>query len=241
MPSSPRTPTRRRQSSIKSIDLSFSLPSPQSNGRSSRNHSFSRRSSQYSIHTPTTPRPPSSNDRNRNFFEHNGFSEFGESGKGEEKGNGLGNLADELAEAWDEDAEAEDMSHSHFDGQRESGNALINGYTTGVQQELGIVKCPSPTIDNASNMSLSPPKILYRSKHQRQNSQYDGSDYGDDSNLENPDGIPSSLEARIAAIESLARRGKEANGSEADNVVQRVADSLKDLPSQSGVENGTSR
>ena len=78
-------------------------------------------------------------------------------------------------------------------------------------------------------------------KHRRQNSYYDGSEYGDDSDFEDATGIFPSLEARMATVESLARRGTESNGGDADMIVQRVVESLKDLGSQSGLEQSATR
>jgi len=156
-------------------------------------------------------------------------------------GNGLGNLADELAEAWDEDEEGLGTSERLFDATGETVNGRNHGYSDPrpINYNAPIVQSPIPSA--ACSTSLSPPKKATRSRHRRLNSQYDGSDYGDDSDFENADGISPSLEARMAAIESLARRGTEANGSDTDNVARRVADSLIELPSQSGIENGTTR
>ncbi|KAL8999721.1 MAG: hypothetical protein Q9169_001538 [Polycauliona sp. 2 TL-2023] len=101
------------------------------------------------------------------------------------------------------------------------------------------ISTPELSDDKANNsQSLSPPEHTSQPSH---TSIYDGSDYGDDSDLEDVRGIPSSLEHRLAAIESLARRGVESNGSGADTVVVRVAESLRDLVSQTGVETGASR
>ena len=153
--------------------------------------------------------------------------------------SGLGNLADELAEAWDEDEEAE--QGESLEAQLGQADHYRNGFSSREKRsDLGI-ETPPPKSPAASSMSLSPPKQPMRKKHQRVNSQYDGSDYGDDSDLETADGISPSLESRMAAVESLARRGNEANGSDMDSIVKRVADSLKELSSQSGVEDGTTR
>ena len=45
----------------------------------------------------------------------------------------------------------------------------------------------------------------------------------------------------MATVESLARRGTESNGGDADMIVQRVAESLKDLGSQSVLEHSATR
>lgn len=166
---------------------------------------------------------------------HSRYGDLGSSngfGSAVGSGNGLGNLADELAEAWDEEGE-EDPSEVHANGYAaptsphlEVDNSMSNGFAS----------CPLP---QQSEHSLSPARPSFRTKHRRKTSQYDGSDYGSDPG--ETKGISSSLEARMAAIEHLARRGTEANGSDADTAIPRVAESLRDLGSQAGVENGASR
>ena len=188
--------------------------------------------SQYSIDSPLTPRAQGFPGSNSAHYS----TDTGDA-------NGLGNLADELAEVWDEDEECEhgESLEAQLNQAEDQSNDSTNGYSSrNYHSDLGI-DIPPPQSPAASNMSLSPPKHPIRSKHRRQNSQYDGSDYGDDSEFDNVNGITPGLESRMAAIESLARRGTEANGSDADDVVKRVANSLKELPSQSGVENGTTR
>jgi hypothetical protein len=239
MPSSPRTPVRRRKSSAVSIDISFTSPNPQSNGYHSKRPSISsRRSSVFSIAPPQTPRSNSSHDRNGHYDLSNGYS----NGQDVESSNGLGNLADELAEAFDEDEEGEavdDVSEFQYEAAENARDGHPSFQTT-LKENKGISISQKPR--SARELSLSPPKQKMRSRHHhRANSVYDGSDYGDHSDLQGVDGISPSLDARMAAVESLARRGAEANGSDGDNVVQRVADALKDLGSQAGVENGASR
>lgn len=229
MPSSPRTPTRPGKSSVASINLSFTSPSPQSNGYRSKRGSVSRRSSVYSIPSPSTPRPLSSYDRSDYDFS-NGLA----NGVETEGADGLGSLADELAEAFDEDEGVEqEASEVQTDGvldERSEGTLRTNG--------TSIPILPHPSRER----SLSPPKQPTRSKHhRRQKSQYDGSDYGDDSDLDGANCISAALESRLAAIEHLARRGTEANGGDLDGVVDRVVEQLKTLGSQSNIENGTSR
>ena len=69
---------------------------------------------------------------------------------------------------------------------------------------------------------LHPPRQKARnggsSRHHCHESQYDGSDYGNDSDLEEAN-ISPSLEGQMAEIESLARRGIENNGSKNDHVI----------------------
>lgn len=231
MPSSPRTPNRRRKSS--NLEPAFSPINIQPNGYSSTRVSYSRRTSANSIQSGFTTRPLSSHSRNGDFGSSNGF------GPVVNGGDGLGNLADELAEAWDEEGEEDAESRSlvaQLDGHMANGHTtpLLLASPASVSNHL-----PSSPLPFQDLGSLSPTKPTTRSKHRRKTSQYDGSDYGSDP--EEIDGISPSFEARVAAIEHLARRGTEANGSDADTVIARVAERLGDLGSQGGVENGASR
>ena len=183
--------------------------------------------------SPLTPRPNSAHDRNASgeWGSVNGFGNSVEA----ESSNGLGNLADELAEAFEEEEEepGEEVSELQYDGVGSKANV----YPAFQSARIPISPPPQPT----GELSLSPPKHTSRSKHRQKLSQYGGSDYGSESDLEGADAISPSLEARMAAIESLARQGTEANGSDIDDVIKRVSNSLKDLGSQAGVENGASR
>lgn len=242
MHSSPSTPTRRRHSSGIDPTLAFASPqsssySPQNNGSSDRRPYHSRTSSLYSIPSASTLRP-SSHDERGGFGITNGL------GSSSDPGNGLGNLADELAEAWDEEGDADDGSseiHSAERGQIWNGNmgtseTLQHGHK---KEDTGFPTSPSSA--EPSTIFISPQKPSTWLKHRRQNSQYDGSEYGDDSDFEDTTNISASLEARMAAVESLVRRGTESNGSDADMIVQRVAESLKDLRSQSSLEQSATR
>lgn len=79
-----------------------------------------------------------------------------------------------------------------------------------------------------------------RGHHRRVGSEYDGSEYGSESDLETA-GIPPRLLERMDEVESLARRGTENNGSAADGAFKRVTEGLRDLGSQAGVEGGATR
>ena len=245
MPSSPPTPTRRRKSSSTAIDLSFTSANPQINGYGAKRPFHSRRFSQCPVVSPSPPPPVAPHDRSGYFESCSGFDDLVDPGDA----NGLGNLADELAEAFGEE---EENGHDLGDGIPETlyerAEAVCGGrskenerpiFRNGNQERHAISR--SPIRQATSDLSLSPPKQSLPSRHRRKHSQYDGSDYGDDSDLEDTHGISPSLEVRLAAVESLVRRGTEANGSDADEIVQRVADSLKDLGSQAGVENGATR
>lgn len=248
MPSYHSTPTRRRHSA--GVDPAFTYASPASSGYSPENSGLcnrrtyhSRTSSLYSIPSPSTPRPISSHDVR------GGFDTNGSFGNALDSGIGLGNLADELAEAWEEEVDAdadESLSRAYID-ERE----LICNENMGTSEESQHghekkfridTRLPASASSAARSTNLlSPQKPSTGLKHRRQNSHYDGSEYGDDSDFEDATGIFPSLEAGMAAVESLARRGTESNGGDADMIVQRVAEFLKDLRSESGLEQSATR
>lgn len=130
-------------------------------------------------------------------------------------------LADELG-GWsgEEDEEEEE----------EEGAALVDQ-----ERDSGIDVASSPP----GGKHLSPASTA--KGHRRHESAYDGSEYGSESDLEETELVSASLEARMAAVEAMARRGLEENGSDGDKVVARVIDRLKDLGSQSEFEMGTTR
>lgn len=135
--------------------------------------------------------------------------------------NSMGNLADELADAFSESG-----------GEDEFDNSVdVTGETEGFQANR------DTGIEGAGEESLSLPH-RDRKHHRRKVSAYDGSDYGPDSDLDSS-GLPPALVVRIDAIESLARRGTESYGQ--DDVVKRVTEALRDLGSQSSVEGSASR
>lgn len=212
MPSSPRTPRHSRHTSTSEL----SLATPLAHGHISQ----SRRQSKSSIHSPTTPHRP-----NYNRSDSVGGDPF--SSGGAPPSNGLGSLADELADAWgDDEGEDDDEPDMNFQEAPEEGETIRD---SGVDVE----EQPPP-----KSATLTTPGG--NRGHQRQPSEYDGSDYGGHSDLE-PPGLPAGLVSRIDLVESLARRGTESTGGEQDNVVKRVVDGLKDLGGQSGVEGGATR
>lgn len=232
MSSPPQTPTHRPASSHRrhpsSLDMSYSTPS--------RRQSFNRRSSGFSVGTPHS---------SHEFENGSPVQQFDGGGDN----NGLGNLADELGEIWDDDEEpADDEYGEDADAQEdylaEIGTAVEHDGSSGLDAALnvngvrdsGVAMQSSPS----TNHGLSPEAASKARKHARQRSLYDGSDYGSDTDFDN-DGMTPALESRMAAIESLARRGMEENGSAADEVVKRVAEQLRDLGSQIAVENGATR
>ncbi|KAM0311859.1 hypothetical protein ACHAO8_006813 [Botrytis cinerea] len=168
-------------------------------------------------------------------------------GSAQNGGNGLGNLADELADAWSEDEGEMDEADLNFQNTApaDSDNEDAEGDKNAVRDSGVDVTSPKKqhTVMN-SNSTLTPPTAghgrVHALGHARSPSEYDGSDYGGDSDLESPAFGPALL-ARMDMVEGLARRGTENNGSQADGVVKRVIESLKDLGGQSGVEGNTTR
>lgn len=152
-----------------------------------------------------------------------------------DSGGGLGSLADELADAWADEEGYEDAS-----GLENNHTQMDAGEDDESTQDMGT---PHGDLSPEHN-TLQPPRPKTRAaqnRHRRAESQYDGSDYGNDSDFDEPGDISPSLEARMAGIESLVRRGTEENGSSNDQVIKRLIESLRDLGAQSGIENGASR
>jgi len=153
-------------------------------------------------------------------------------------GEGLGNLADELADAW----EQEDEGYGYASGQ-EAGAGGSQQMDHSDNEDAYMhpgrdMHPPSPSVDSPASRSRLRPSQL---RHRRAESHYDGSDYGNDSDLEEAADISPALENQMADIESLARRGIENNGSENDHVIQRTVQELRDLGGQSGIENSAMR
>lgn len=226
MPSSPRSPQTPRHSRHSSTVDSYS-GSPQN---------YNRRQSRSSIHDPTTPNRLSHQDT----LDLNVFSSGGADAGG---GNGMGNLADELADAFSDSGEEDDGDYtgepSELDtettpggqpaaeGTGDSGvdvNGLAGNEGSSGRGKDGALDVPSP----------------HRTGHQRKSSEYDGSEYGSDTDLDSS-GMPPGLVAKIDAVESLARRGTESYGGPEDDVFKKVTEGLRDLGSQSSVEANASR
>ncbi|KAF5656503.1 WD domain-containing protein [Fusarium heterosporum] len=155
-------------------------------------------------------------------------------------GNGMGNLADELADAFSDSGDEGDYT----DGDANSDMFRPEGETKGheesdVMEDMEATNSPKKQDAErlkAANLTLLSP----RRKHQRQTSNYDGSEYGSESDLDSP-GMPPGLVSKMDAVESLARRGTENYGGPADDVFKRVTNALRDLGSQSSVEASASR
>ncbi|KAI1469983.1 uncharacterized protein F4812DRAFT_308957 [Daldinia caldariorum] len=217
MSRSPHTPSHSRRGSA--IDTSFQNSSPNMSPRS-------RRHSKSSFQDPLTPLRSSMNESELNEL----------SGGGMGQDNGLGNLADELADALSGSGEEE----YYEDGEERSQlGDLDQAANDGIRDSGVDVESQPDHREKTRNTSLGIPSPPGRG-HRRTGSAYDGSEYGSESDLESP-GMPPSLVARMDAVESLARRGTENNGSPSDGVFRRLTDGLRDLGSQSGVEGSTTR
>lgn len=215
MPASPQTPQHSRHSSV--ADGNNVSPT-------------ARRQSKSSVSDITTPF--------RNSLTHQDTLDMSilASGGGQAS-NGMGNLADELADAFSDSGEEDDGAPgessdapapgdgSKLDGSRDSG-VDVNGTGASDGEKTKDAKLSVP----------SPP----RRGHQRKGSEYDGSEYGSESDLDAA-GLTANLIARIDAVESLVRRGTESYGGPEDEVFKRVTESLRDLGSQSSVEGNASR
>ncbi|KAJ9142665.1 WD domain-containing protein [Pleurostoma richardsiae] len=195
-----------------------------------------RRQSRSSMQDPSTPLRNSFGDASG--VDISMFS----GGGGGDGGGGLGNLADELADAFSDSEDGEYYENGNpdisvdleeGDGEGDSRPERQDG-----TRDSG-VDVASPKTGRDKNMSLSLPAPNGRG-HRRAGSEYDGSEYGSESDLESP-GMPPSLVAKIDAVESLARRGTEANGGPNDGVFGRVTEGLRDLGSQAGVEGNATR
>lgn len=153
-------------------------------------------------------------------------------------GGGLGSLADELADAWADGEGYEDASGIEVNGQTNN----MHDTTTEDGEDSPGEQTPR---ENMSPNSLQPPRNRQRQlqnrQHRRTESQYDGSDYGNDSDFDESGEFSPNFERRLAGIESLARRGIEENGSSSDQIIRRFVEDLKDLGAQSGIENGAAR
>ncbi|KAI5919109.1 hypothetical protein F4810DRAFT_521090 [Camillea tinctor] len=212
MSRSPHTPRHSRQSSA--IDTSYQNSSPNVSPSA-------RRQSKSSFQDPLTPLRNSMNESELNELSAGG------------RDNGLGNLADELADALSGSGEDEE----YYEDEDVQGNT--RDASDGVRDSGVDVASQPEQQATAKTSSLSVPSPNGRG-HRRTGSAYDGSEYGSESDLESPGMLPS-LVAKIDAVESLARRGTETTGSPLDGVFKRVTEGLRDLGSQSGVEGSTTR
>jgi hypothetical protein len=207
----PTTPTFSRR-----VSLDYFNASPQA--RTASLHS--RRSS--AAYSPVLSRLGSSHGRSNSAAGSDAHADgFGES------------LADELGGWGEETSDVEEEEESYGDG---------NGETEPFRErDSGIDVASSPAVakQNGTVPLLAVPAPA-RPAHRRSPSDYDGSEYGSESDLEESSLVSASLEARLAAVESLARRGAgDVAGQE--SVIARTKDQLRDLGGQAGLESGATR
>jgi hypothetical protein len=158
---------------------------------------------------------------------------------------GLGNLADELGGAWDEDVNGEvildHLQEGGFSPQSPTEMNDLHDFGYGVT-----LHSPLPqddlSLQHTMSNTLEPPRST---GHRRTDSAYDGSDYGNDSDYEDhTEGFPPLLRKRVREIEKLAREGQHTDDSlsEGGGVVKRTVAALRELgPPQSNIEYGVTR
>lgn len=229
MSSSPRTPTRHHKTS--SVDSAYKhASSPQPIEYSSPSDNLGQSSPQCEMSVPSSPL-------------HNspaGFRyDINVSDQG--SGNGLGSLADELAEAWDNDCDEEANGPSAIQCETPVKTCSAEGSGLLIQGSRHVISAQSPGITDSSILSSSSRKSKQRSPQRRHASTYDDPDCGEEGVHEDADSSSKSFQACMAAIDALGQWLNEAYGSQDGDVIHRVAKSLKELPSQSGVENGATR
>lgn len=196
-----------------------------------------RRQSRSSIHDPTTPF--GNNLTQQDALDLNLLSSGGPGGDGL---SGMGNLADELADAFSDSGDDDDADYTGEALQADidattGGSSAAEGSGAGDINANGTSGNDGGSRGKPATLDLPSP---HRRGHQRTGSAYDGSEYGSDTDLDSGD-MPPSLVAKIDAVESLARRGTESYGGPEDDIFKRVTDSLRDLGSQSTVESSASR
>ncbi|KAJ5179187.1 hypothetical protein N7492_002397 [Penicillium capsulatum] len=193
--------------------------------------------------SPQTPRlsaPPSPVTPRQNTNSMNGVHRESVDYSADAGGGGLGNLADELADAWEQEEEGYDYTSGQENGPTGSQQMDPSDGEDAYLQSVRDMRSGSPS-GEASPQSKNRLRANQLRQHRRQESHYDGSDYGNESDLDETADISPALESQMADIESLVRRGMENNGSESDHVIQRTVEALRDLGVQSGIENSAMR
>jgi hypothetical protein len=200
-----------------------------------------RQSSEYHPLSPLLARTNSSASRRSSAAYSPVHSRLGSShGPGDSLANELGDsLADELGE-WDEEDD-EDLDEDDEDLEDDDDEELHETEELeGVEpreRDSGIDITSSPLTKDAQKHSALPTRSL---GHRRKGSDYNGSEYGSESDFEESQLINASLEARLAEIEALARRGT-GDTAGMENVIVRATKQFKDLGGQSGIETGVTR
>jgi len=250
-PTSPSSPTQKRRSlRMPSIQPNHDPISPSHYANSSAEMWFqSRRSSQSSLqqYSPVTPRPTSSRSKRPSSSR---LSIGSNVSTGLASNAGIGNLADELEEAWDPDFDGPDSSFLQGLQEGDPEDAINSPIDLNDMRNLSIPATPrSPQVRGIS-MPQSPEKPPSPSKqwasmgtHRKTESLYDGSDYGPDSDDEAFDSIPPTLQRRIHDVEEITRISANADSlSESGGVIERTTSALKEnLGAQSTIENSAQR
>ncbi|EXJ88275.1 hypothetical protein A1O1_05205 [Capronia coronata CBS 617.96] len=271
-PASPSTPSRKRYSlRLSNVELASQeaiSTSPYTSG-TTNGTAYSRRSSRtsqtsFQPRSPVTPRlmsskssrPPSFSQPRRSSRTslHSNLSIE------QLRDNGLGSLADELGQAWDDEGEGQS---SFLEGLREGD--VEQDPDSSVMQDLQSPYAMNDMHDFGFGMVVQSPPSAYerqpptlqvpqdpndglpthrQSAHKRHESAYDGSDYGPDSEVEDQeDTLPPILRKRIRDIETLTRLSANPEDalSEEGGTVKRTIQSLKDLGPQGNIEYGVTR
>ena len=194
--------------------------------------------------SPRTPRlsaPPSPVTPRQNTTDMNGAHRESVDYSADAGGGGLGNLADELADAWEQEEEGYGYASGQETGPAGSQQMDHSDGEDAYLQSVRDMRSGSPSGEYSPQSRNNRLRATQARQHRRQESHYDGSDYGPDSDLDEAADISPALESQMADIESLVRRGIENNGSESDHVIQRTVEALRDLGGQSGIENSAMR
>ena len=121
----------------------------------------------------------------------------------ETNGGGLGNLADELADAWEQEDEGYDYASGQEMGVAGSQQMEQSDEEDGYMQPARALRAQSPALNSPDRRNRL--RATQLRQHRRQESHYDGSDYGNDSDLDEAD-ISPSLEIQISATSWLTAR-----------------------------------
>ena len=125
-------------------------------------------------------------------------------------------------------------------------NAIVeNGATTSTPQLDNNRTLDKPTSPSMSHVAQShitgTPNVQSHSHHGRQPSLGDGHCSADEDGHGVVEGTLSHLDLQITGIDRLVRYIEREEQSDADPVLEKMVHSLRSLPAQSDIENGTSR
>lgn len=246
-PRSPRTPTRRRQAS--NVDQPDSPPIARSIGYTPGRIGTRRNSSIHSLSSPSTSQIHSPHGHRKEPSTPIDYGDLFTST------NGLGNLADELAVAWEEDgSNGEDNSPSapqrYPVGANKSRRATSNSEACSIGYPIQTPRdtytgfaTDSKTLPLSEQSPSSLKQFAQTTGHQKapQTSNDEGSEIGDTSDIGIERRLPPLPLTQITTFESLACQGMEPNEGGSEEVTLRVASLLRDLGSQNILETGITR